>query len=832
MGTSSPSPKKAQRAPKRSRRGPVFAGQQSPRAVQASPQQTEGTADMDLDNQQVDASPILQQQQQQRVPIPAIEVRAGTQDNTGDDIVLNDPVPGSDYKNHVRNRNPQTRSRIGIDDETFQNLVQNKKLLLSQWSSSSELGDDSEGQHISSVAESITPNDYGGVPDDDLVETVRADLEPLVVSNFNNVETRFLPWTVLHKVLSTDTALRILRHLNKTANDGKRHDHDLREMAGRVAPPLASLKTGYDMGEQFRRVFGTLILVGHEKLVGYSKMLKHEEDIFAFYDNGVNDKRLLTDVRFNGHEPASSRRTNDLFFNWSARKIIQFKEYRWKLSPKLIAVKDVKVSGSSTGEGRDGVIFAKRMQYKLLSTEEILPFTATGRPRDAGGFGGVRFFILHEDQQAIPRYTWHGRKNPIAVKTLKNDVKGTNQQKMAYVDEVYMMDRLRSSTNTPHITKLLATIEVPGEHSGSGRTDYHLILEAADRNLEQLWRDYKWWDEFPGRGMPDLDLHRWVASQCYGLTDALWRLHDFRPREGDMNQKNHGLHCDIKPDNILHYERWKEDETAEPRGTVHAELGVLQLGDFGLSSFHSTRSVDNHHIAGAFLDYAAPETDIVLTHSPAADVWHLGCLFIDFATWLLDGPRGYERFLARRVTSVLRGKRGRFATFTPTTRDGRRPSSDPSSQEGSPANQEDCTRVDVNPKVLQHATYLCEHPNSTPFVRELIHLAVNYMLVMRDTDQKQIDVEYSQIPTEVKDRLTSKKACEILKGFMAKPDDYFQPPVVQDDVTPFDADCWKRSSLVFQYSVQTLRIISKRVKSGLGPEEAGLIRPGLRVVKP
>ena len=263
------------------------------------------------------------------------------------------------------------------------------------------------------------------------------------------------------------------------------------------------------------------------------------------------------------------------------------------------------------------------------------------------------------------------------------------------------MDRLGSGTNTPHITKLLTTIEVSSAQPGSGRSDYHLVLEAADRNLEELWRSDEWWSQYPARGITDLDLHRWVACQCYGLADALWRFHDFRPQEGDMSDKNHGLHCDIKPDNILHYEAWKEDATDVPRGTVHKKLGVLQLGDFGLSSFHSTRSVDNHHVVGAFLDYAAPETDIALRHSPAADVWHLGCLFIDFATWLLVGPTGYSDFVKKRVTRVLRGNRARFATFTPTTKDGQIKNEHLSSQQGSPMSQEEFTRVDVNPKVLE-----------------------------------------------------------------------------------------------------------------------------------
>ena len=104
------------------------------------------------------------------------------------------------------------------------------------------------------------------------------------------------------------------------------------------------------------------------------------------------------------------------------------------------------------------------------------------------------------------------------------------------------------------------------------------------------------------------------------------------------------------------------------------------------------------------------------------------------------------------------------------------------------------------------------------------------MLVMRDTDQSHIEVEYSQEPTEVKDRLTSRHTSEILQNMMGNDDNYFKVGLEDAEVIPFDHECWKRSSLVFQYSVQTLRTISHRVHSGLDPEEAGLKKPGFRVV--
>jgi len=112
-------------------------------------------------------------------------------------------------------------------------------------------------------------------------------------------------------------------------------------------------------------------------------------------------------------------------------------------------------------------------------------------------------------------------------------------------------------------------------------------------------------------------------------------------------------------------------------------------------------------------------------------------------------------------------------------------------------------------------------------VRELCHIAVDYMLVMRNTSQTQISVEYSREPQPVADRLTSKKAAELLGTMIERGDKYFQPS--RGAVIPFESR--KRPVLELQYTVQQLQQISKRVRSGFDPAEAGLTKPGKIVVE-
>jgi len=130
---------------------------------------------------------------------------------------------------------------------------------------------------------------------------------------------------------------------------------------------------------------------------------------------------------------------------------------------------------------------------------------------------------------------------------------------------------------------------------------------------------------------------------------------------------------------------------------------------------------------------------------------------------------------------------------------------------------------------LQQATYLSKHKKSSGFVRELCHIAVNYMLVMRDTNQKQKRVKYSDEPQAAADRLTSKQAAKILSEMVTRGDDYFKPSKAH--VIPFESSHWKRPTLEHQYTLHQLQQISKKVQSGLEPKEAGLTKPGRVVVE-
>jgi serine/threonine protein kinase len=108
----------------------------------------------------------------------------------------------------------------------------------------------------------------------------------------------------------------------------------------------------------------------------------------------------------------------------------------------------------------------------------------------------------------------------------------------------------------------------------------------------------------------------------------------------------YGRHGDIKPENVL----WFRDDPDIP-----GEKDVLKLADFGLGRFHGrdTRSkVDPKTIAYS-PTYEPPEVWLGTPVSRAYDIWSLGCLYLEFVTWLLMGYEAIDTFADRRLQGTF-----------------------------------------------------------------------------------------------------------------------------------------------------------------------------------
>ena len=107
----------------------------------------------------------------------------------------------------------------------------------------------------------------------------------------------------------------------------------------------------------------------------------------------------------------------------------------------------------------------------------------------------------------------------------------------------------------------------------------------------------------------------------------------------------HGRHGDLKPENILWFKDYQDNDSS-------GSMGVLKISDFGLTRFHGTMSVSNSNVenVGFTGTYRAPEYDIYKKVSQSYDIWTLGCVILEFATWYLLGWEAVDRFSQSRST--------------------------------------------------------------------------------------------------------------------------------------------------------------------------------------
>jgi serine/threonine protein kinase len=218
--------------------------------------------------------------------------------------------------------------------------------------------------------------------------------------------------------------------------------------------------------------------------------------------------------------------------------------------------------------------------------------------------------------------------------------------------EVSILKALDSKKNHPHLITLLATFK--------HQRKYHLVFRYADANLRQYWKD---------RPSPPFDKATvlWSLKQMTGMAHALESIHNFSVQyplgvdgkvrlhkdakpSADKKEKVFGRHGDIKPENILWFQQSSESKD---------ENGTLQLADFGLGRFHSRKSRSNVPWDEAIGSptYEPPECKLHRPVSRAYDIWSIGCLYLEFITWLLDGSA---------AITGLSDAQGKTATSTAT----------------------------------------------------------------------------------------------------------------------------------------------------------------------
>ncbi|KAG7082650.1 kinase-like protein [Colletotrichum scovillei] len=87
--------------------------------------------------------------------------------------------------------------------------------------------------------------------------------------------------------------------------------------------------------------------------------------------------------------------------------------------------------------------------------------------------------------------------------------------------------------------------------------------------------------------------------------------------------------------------------------------GILVISDFGFTRFHCRDTRSNTSFIGWSPTHCAPEVQLGKKISRSYDIWTLGCVYVEFATWYLTGSKGVgDEFVRRRLQDDQVGPSG------------------------------------------------------------------------------------------------------------------------------------------------------------------------------
>ncbi|KAI0117416.1 kinase-like protein [Daldinia grandis] len=379
-----------------------------------------------------------------------------------------------------------------------------------------------------------------------------------------------------------------------------------------------------------QKIFAILVLMGEVKLMS------------GFLEEGIRDWDLplkswntrestFLVARQNEENPGPLYRLQTAN-EWSASQIDFFQSQQWIVCAAFFS------RAEHLGE---------KVHLYQLSPHDVLPFIKPGTDDrgnpaylNQGFFSTVRRVKIHPAHHNFPIH----RDNPgadFAVKEIiriwdENEKQGSAKDyRKSFDQEVQALKRF-CQRNERYIVKLLATYEIDGK--------YYLLFPAADGNLMNNW------EENPEpTGIPAL----WLAKECLGISQGLHKIHKYTYTPpgittsslGLQHIPNHGIHGDIKPQNILWFKRLPGhlvddtyDKDSVSQVTDSSGLGFLQISDFGTVKFHRYMSMRGNDILVRGNTYRAPESDLPGSRgSPAIDIWAYGCLCLDLITWYVRG---------------------------------------------------------------------------------------------------------------------------------------------------------------------------------------------------
>ncbi|KAF2652029.1 kinase-like protein [Lophiostoma macrostomum CBS 122681] len=351
-------------------------------------------------------------------------------------------------------------------------------------------------------------------------------------------------------------------------------------------------------------------------------------------------------------------------------------------------------------------IFHEGCHYDLHDND-MLPFiNRTSQNIDSGGFSRVYGAEIHRSHHFFSGIApCDGEDCHVAIKELT----AINAEE-AFVNETKFFRTLAAKQRRPHqhLMNLLATYR--------WKNRYHLILPLAKGNLYACWSQI----------VPKVDLTtlNWCLDQMAGMANGLLQIHgcELPPTESSTpnseaseplikfkkGEEKFGRHGDLKPANILWFAAGED------------LWGTLKIADYGLGRFHGrdTRSgIDGTNFQFS-PTYEPPELTLKMLVSRKYDMWSLGCILLEFASWILKGKDSTNDFASVRLRSdsnpTLVGFRNdKFFSVQDKAR----------------------RKAVVREGVVEWVQQLHRHPKCSAFIHDLLNLVMQHLLLIVPGDR-------------------------------------------------------------------------------------------------
>ncbi|KAI0410236.1 kinase-like domain-containing protein [Xylaria grammica] len=261
-------------------------------------------------------------------------------------------------------------------------------------------------------------------------------------------------------------------------------------------------------------------------------------------------------------------------------------------------------------------------EHISLSEHVALPITKCYPEEDnSEGQGSVCKIELHPAhlQHRLPSQLSEGEHPPMALKKLSQ-----NSTQKDFFREHLALHKLQSLRHN-NLIELISSFKQDGSY-------YFLFPWAGGGHLKRFWKGP--WDS----AQRTQELVTWAFEQMEGISSAVHEIHN--PGPSGLSEEN-GRHGDLKPQNILLF-------------NGNNNLGTLRVADAGLARFHAeSTSIRKAGTTtrGATIEYAPPEAldeGEKAKRSRRFDIWSLGCIYLEFITWLIGGSSDVEEFREKR----------------------------------------------------------------------------------------------------------------------------------------------------------------------------------------